>query len=131
MHDTQAMTRQQQQNTGRHLAQRSRGVTTLHHYERISSRDLEWHERENGREREEVKLSCFFDKRVRPKNLENVKPFREKNATEMNEVENTPLEKRNKEEQLRAALWLRRDARLYKTKRTRRDDTTLRLKQDR
>ena len=28
---------------GRHLERRSRGVTTLHHYERISSRDLEWH----------------------------------------------------------------------------------------
>ena len=37
------------------LERRSRGVTTLHHYERISSRDLEWHRRENGREREEVK----------------------------------------------------------------------------
>ena len=39
---------------GRHLKLRSWGVTTLHHYERISSRDLEWHRRENGREREEV-----------------------------------------------------------------------------
>ena len=108
MHDTQAMTRQQQRITGRHLAHRSRGVTTLHHYERISSRDLEWHRRENGREREEVKLSCFFDKRVKPKNLEKVKPFREKNTTEMNEVENTPLEKRGKEEQFQAALRLKR-----------------------
>ena len=35
-------------------------------------------EGKNGREREEVKLSCFFDKRVKPKNLEKVKPFREK-----------------------------------------------------
>ena len=61
-----------------------------------------------GRGREEVKLSCFFDKRVRPKNLEKVKPFLEKNTMEMNEVENTPLEKRNKEEQLRAALRLKR-----------------------
>ena len=50
----------------------------------------------NGRGREEVKLSCFFDKRVKPKNLEKVKPFREKNTTEMNKVENTPLEKRDK-----------------------------------
>ena len=58
--------------------------------------------------REKVKLSCFFAKRVKPKNLEKVKPFREKNTTEMNEVENTPLEKRNKEEQLRAALRLKR-----------------------
>ena len=63
------MTLQRRWITGRHLAQRSRGVTTLHHYKRISSRDLEWHRRDNGREREEVKLSCFFDKRVKPKNL--------------------------------------------------------------
>ena len=48
---------------------------------------------EGRREREEVKLSCFFDKRVGPKNLATVKPFREKNTMEMNEVENTPLEK--------------------------------------
>ena len=45
---------------------------------------------------------------MKPKNLEKVKPFREKNTTEMNEVENTPLEKRNKGEQLRAALRLKR-----------------------
>ena len=81
--------------TGGHLAHRSRDVTTLHHYKRISSQDLGWHRRET--EEEEVKQSCFFDKRVKPKNLEKVKPFREKNTTEMNEVENTPLEKRNKE----------------------------------
>ena len=43
-------TRQQQQITGRHLAQQSRGVTTLHHYERISSRDLGWHRREKEEE---------------------------------------------------------------------------------
>ena len=118
MHDTQAMTRQQQRITGGHLAHRSRGVTTLHHYERISSRDLEWHRRENRREREEVKLSCSFDKRVKPKNLEKVKPFRVKKTTEINEVESTPLVQRNKEEQLWAALRLRRDARLDKAKRT-------------
>ena len=102
------MTWQQRRITGRQLAHRSRGVTTLHHYERISSRDLEWHRRDNGREKEEVKLSCFFDKRVRPKNLEKVKPFREKNTTEMNKVENTPLGKRNKEEQIWTALRLKR-----------------------
>ena len=44
---------------------------------------------------------------MEPENLEKVKPFQEKNATEMNEVENTPLEKRKKEEQLRAALRLK------------------------
>ena len=52
------------------MASYMRGVTTLHHYERISSRDLEWHRRDNGRERGEVKLKCFLDKRVKPKNLE-------------------------------------------------------------
>ena len=102
-------------NHGRHLNLWSWGVTTLHHYERISSRDLEWHRRDNRREREEIKLSCLFDKRVKPENLEEVKPFREKK--EMNEVENTPLEKRDKEEQLRAALRLRSYARLDKAKR--------------
>ena len=44
-------------------------------------------EGKNGREREEVKLSFFFDKRVRPKNLEKVKPFRENNTTEVIELE--------------------------------------------
>ena len=34
---------------------------------------------------------------MKPKNLEKVKPFREKNTTKMNEVQNTPLEKRDKE----------------------------------
>ena len=73
------------------------GVTTLHHYERISSRDLEWHQRENRRERAEVKLSCFFDKRVKPKNLERLNNLKERKTIEMNKVENTPLGKRNKE----------------------------------
>ena len=53
---------------------------------------------------------------MKPKNLEKVKPFREKNTTEINEVESTPLAKRNKEEPLWAALRLRRDARLDKAK---------------
>ena len=55
---------------------------------------------------------------MKPKNLEKVKPFRENNTTNINEVESTPLAKRNKEEQLWAALRLRRDARLDKAKRT-------------
>ena len=75
-------------------------------------------EGKNGREREEVKLSCFFDKRVRPKNLQKVKPSREKNTTGMDEVENTPLGKRNKEEQIREALRLKSGTRLDKTKRS-------------
>ena len=66
------------------------------------------------RKKEEVKLSCFFDKRVKPKNLERVKPFREKNTTKMNEVEITPLEKRNKEEQIWAAFQLKSDMKLDK-----------------
>ena len=72
------MTGQQQRITGRHLAQRSRGVATLHHYKRISSRDLGWHRGENGRGRKEVKLSCFFDKRVKPKNLERLGNLKER-----------------------------------------------------
>ena len=110
------MARQQQRNIGRHLAQWSRGITTLHHYERISSQDLEWHRRENGREREEVKLSCFFDKRVKPKNLEKVEQIERNKTMEKNKVENTPLEKRDKEEQLQTALRLERYARLDKMK---------------
>ena len=94
MHDTQAMTTPQQRITGRHLAHRSRGATTLHHYERISSRDLEWHRRDNGRDKRRGGTNCFFDKRVKLKNLEKVKPYREKNTTEINEVESTPVGKR-------------------------------------
>ena len=120
------MTWQQQQITWRHLAHRSWGVTTLHHYERILSRDLEWHRRENGREREEVKLSCFFENEWNQEPWE-VKPFREKDTTEMNEVDNSPLEKGNKEEQIRTSLRLKRDAGLDQMKRTWAEDTTLLL----
>ena len=63
---------------GRRLKLRSWGVTTLHHYERISSRDLEWHRRDNGKGRETVKLSCFFDKRVKPNNLERLNKFKKR-----------------------------------------------------
>ena len=39
----------------------------------------------NGRGREEVKLSCFFDKRVKPKNLERLKNRKKKhNGVEHN-----------------------------------------------
>ena len=51
-------------------------------------------------------------------NLEEVKTLREKNTMEINEVESTPLAKRNKEEQLRSALRLKSDTRLDKMKRT-------------
>ena len=89
----QAMTRQPQRKTGRHLAQRSRGVTTLHHYERISSRDLGWHRRENRKGRETVKLSCFLRQRSETKEPCEVEQIERKNTTKMNKVENTPLEK--------------------------------------
>jgi len=45
-----------------------------------------------------------------------VKPFREKNTTEMNKVESGPLRKRNRKEPIRAALRLKRDERLDKMK---------------
>ena len=51
----------------------------------------------NKRGRGEVKLSCFFDKRVKPKNLEKVTKIERKQATAMNKVESTPVEKRDKE----------------------------------
>ena len=46
-----------------------------------------------------------------------VEQIERKNTTEMNEVENTPLEKRNKEEQFLIALRLKRDTRLDRMKR--------------
>ena len=98
------MTWQQRRITGRQLAHRSRGVTTLHHYERISSRDLEWHRRNSRREKGEVKT------------IEEVKPYREKNTTEINVVESTPVGKRNKELQIRTTLRMKRDERLDKMK---------------
>ena len=65
---------------------------------------------------------------MKPKNLAKVKPFREKNTTEMNEVESTPLGKRNKEEPIRVALRLKRDERLDKMKELEQRGTTLQLK---
>ena len=49
----------------------------------------------------------------------------------MNNVENTPLEKRNMEEQIQTTLRLKRDARLDRMKKTRAGNTTLRIKQNR
>ena len=71
-----------------------RGVTTLHHYKRISSRDLGLHRRKAEEKRQNKVL---LDKRVKPKNLERLNERKEKNTREMNQVENNPLEKRNKE----------------------------------
>ena len=50
----------------------------------------------NIRGREEVKLSCFFDKRVKPKNLEKLK-VEIKNTTELNTIESTTVENEKKE----------------------------------
>ena len=50
--------------------------------------------------------------------IERLKNLARNNRMVMNKVENTPLEKRNKEEQIRKALQLKRDARLEKMKRT-------------
>ena len=47
-----------------------------------------------------------------------VEPNERKNATEKNKVESTPLRKRNKEEQIWAALRLKSDTKLDKMKRT-------------
>ena len=63
---------------GRRLKRRSRGVTTLHRYKRISSRDLGWHRREKRKRKRRGKLSCFFDKRVKPKNLERLNNLKER-----------------------------------------------------
>ena len=50
-------------------------------------------------------------------NLERLNKLKErKNTTELNELESTPLEKRNKGKQLRVALRLKRDERLDKMK---------------
>ena len=49
----------------------------------------------NGRGREEVKLSCFIDKRMKPWTLGDWTTWKKK--TEMNETANSPLDKRNKE----------------------------------
>ena len=65
------------------LERRSRGVTTLHHYERISSRDLEWHRRENGREREEVNQIASLTNEWNQEPRE-VKQIQEKNTMKVN-----------------------------------------------
>ena len=72
------------------------GVTIMESYIRVLVPRSRMAPERNGRGREEVKLSCFFDKRVKPMNLETLNNLKEE-YNEMNEVENTPLEKRNKE----------------------------------
>jgi hypothetical protein len=51
---------------------------------------------ENGREEEEVKLSCFFDKRVKPNNLERLNNLKEKYNGDERDA-NSSLDKRNNE----------------------------------
>ena len=53
----------------------------------------------NGRGREEVKLSCFFDKRAKPRTLRGWKVER-KNTTELKTTESTAVENRNNEHHL-------------------------------
>ena len=102
---------------GRHLKLRSWGVKTLHHYERISSRDLEWHRGKRKRKRRgKIKLLLWQTSETEePCEVEKIE---RENITEINKVENTPSEKRNKEEQIQIALQFKRDARLDKMKRT-------------
>ena len=64
---------------------------------------------------------------MKPKNLEKVEQNERKKATEKNKVESTPLSKRNMEEPIRLALWLKRDERLDKMKELEQRDTTVRL----
>ena len=64
---------------------------------------------------------------MKPKNLEKVKPYREKNTTELNEVESTLVGKRNKELQIRTSLRMKRDERLDKMEELEPRGTTLRL----
>ena len=71
-------------------------------------------EEQTEQTRGEVKLSCFIDKRVKPKNLEKVEQIERNKATEKNKVESTPLRKRNKKEPIRVALRLKRDEDLMK-----------------
>ena len=88
------MTRQQHRITGRHLVQWSRGVTTLHHYERFSSRDVEWHRRGKRKEKRRGKTKLLLWQTSETKEPWEVEQIREKNTTEINEVESTPLAKR-------------------------------------
>ena len=85
-------------NPGRHLKLRSWGVIILHHYKRISSRDLGWHRIENGRGRGKTKLLLWQTSETREP--WEVKQFWEENTMEMNEVEKHSV---RKEEQ--GTLW--------------------------
>ena len=75
---------------GRHLKLRSWDVTTLHHYKRISSRDLGWHRRETGKGR--GKTNWLLWQTSETKEPCEVEQIERKNTMKMNKVENTPLE---------------------------------------
>ena len=64
---------------------------------------------------------------MKPKNLEKVEQIERNKTTEKNKVENTSFEKRDKEEQLWAALRLKSGTRLDKMKELEQRGTTLRL----
>ena len=75
MHDTQAKTKQTTTNNWRIPGTSVSGrYNTPPLQEDLVPRSRMAPER-SGRGREEVKLSCFFDKRVKPKNLERLKSY--------------------------------------------------------
>ena len=98
--NTQAKDMATQRLTGRHLAQWSRGVTTLHHYKR-SRPEIS----ENGRGREEVKTKLLLWPMSETKEPWEVEQIERKNRMKMNKVENTPLEKSYKEHYKNLVGW--------------------------
>ena len=73
------------------------------------------------------KTKLLLWQRSETKEPSNVEHIERKNATEINEVESIQLRERNKKEPIWVALWLKRDARLDRMKRTWAEDTTLRI----
>ena len=83
-------------------------------------------EGQRKRKRGEVKLSCFSDKRVKPRTLRGWTNWKKWNNGGEQSSQHS-VKKEEKKEPIRVALQLRRDARLDKMKRTWRGDATLRL----
>ena len=72
-----------------------RGVTTLHHYNRISSRDLGWHRREKRKRKRRGKTKLLLwqtSETNKPWEVENLKKCHSGDERNWN----TPLDKRNK-----------------------------------
>ena len=69
------------------MERRSRAVTTLLHYKRISPRDPRMKGGEDEKA-QEVKLSPFFDKRVKPTILEGHKEMRNDKGKKQEFTEN-------------------------------------------